>query len=51
MVVQRKPEHVRIPSLKTARAMREALLLRQYFGSIDELLKAQDDAEKGIQSR
>lgn len=51
MVVQRKPEHVRIPSKKTVRAMREALLLRQYLGSIDELLKAQEDAEKGVKSR
>jgi hypothetical protein len=31
--------------------MREARLLREYFGSIDELLKAQDDAEKGIELR
>jgi len=51
MLVQRKPEHVRRPSQKTARAIREALLLRQSFGSIDELLKAQDDAEKGIKPR
>lgn len=51
MVIQRKSEHVRKPSQKTTRAMREALLLRQYFGSIDELLKAQEDAEKGVKSR
>ncbi|NKF25849.1 MULTISPECIES: hypothetical protein [Pseudomonas] len=50
MEVQRKPEHVRRPSQKTARAMREALLLSQYFDSIDELLKAQEDAEKAIKS-
>lgn len=51
MATQRKPEHVRRPSQKTARAMREALLLRQYFDSIDELRKAQGNAEKGIELR